>query len=151
MRFGIKKRDNILGSDLEMFRKSISNLFDEFFSLKPTGFFDADWMPAVDVREDSKSVYVTADIPGIDEKNLEVNIEDNVLTIKGERFEEHKSGDEKHTILSERSYGAFQRSITLPRGVKGEEAKAEFKNGVLRIAIPKEKQSEIKKIKITAK
>jgi len=151
MRFGIKKRDNILGSDLEMFRKSISNLFDEFFSLKPTGFFDADWMPAVDVREDSKGVYVTADIPGIDEKNLEVNIEDNILTIKGERFEEHKGGDDKRAIISERSYGAFQRSITLPRGVKGEEAKAEFKNGVLRITIPREKQVEIKKIKISAK
>jgi len=151
MNFGIKKRDNSNGSDLDIFRRGISNLFDDFFSLKPTNFFDSDWVPAIDVQEDNKGIYVKADMPGIDEKNLEVSIENNVLSIKGEKTEERREGDEKRSLIVERKHGSFQRSIRLPEGIKSNEVKAEFKNGVLTLNIPKEKVEEQRKIKINVK
>jgi len=148
MNFGIKKRDNSYGSDLDIFRRGISNLFDDFFSLRPTGFFDSDWVPAIDVQEDNKGIYVKADMPGIDEKNLEVAIENNILSIKGEKTEERREGDEKRSLIIERKHGSFQRSIRLPEGIRTGEVKAEFKNGVLTLNIPKEKIEEQRKIKI---
>jgi len=151
MNFGIKKRDNSNGSDLDIFRRGISNLFDDFFSLKPTNFFDSDWVPAIDVQEDNKGIYVKADMPGIDEKNLEVSIENNVLSIKAEKTEERREGDEKRSLIVERKHGSFQRSIRLPEGIKSNEVKAEFKNGVLTLNIPKEKVEEQRKIKINVK
>jgi HSP20 family protein len=147
MKLGIRKRDNQNGSDLATFRRSISDLFDDFFILKPTGFFDSEWIPAVDMHEDKKNIYVKADIPGIDVKNLEVNIENNILHIKGENTEE-KHSNERKSVVIERKHGVFQRSIRLPEGIKSDSIKAEFKNGVLNLEIPKEKVEEQKKIKI---
>jgi len=147
MKLGIKKRENPNGSDLATFRRSISDLFDDFFTLKPTGFFDSDWIPAIDVHEDKKNIYVKADVPGIDEKNLEVNIENNILNIRGEKIEEKQSNDKKNVVI-ERKHGSFQRSVRLPEGIKSDGIKAEFKNGVLNLVIPKEKEEEPKRIKI---
>ena len=149
MNFGIKKRDN--GSEIEAFRRSISNIFDDFFSLKPVSMFDSDWVPAVDIHEDAKGIYIKADVPGIEEKDLDVNIENNILTIKGEKCEETRHGDEKTAIMMERTCGSFQRSIRLPDNIKNDNVRAEFKNGVLKIDIPKEKREEPKKIKISVK
>lgn len=149
MNLGIKKRDN--GSEIEAFRRSISNIFDDFFSLKPVSMFDSDWVPPVDVHQDSKGIYIKADVPGIDEKDLDVNIENNILTIKGEKCEETSRGDDKTAIIMERTCGSFQRSIKLPDNIKTDNVKAEFKNGVLKIDIPKEKGEEPKKVKISVK
>ena len=149
MKFGIKKREDIPGSELDTFRRSISDLFDDFFSLKPAGLFDSDWVPAVDVHEDEKGIYVKADIPGMDEKNLEVNIQNNILTIKGEKSEERRESNNRRALMTERRYGSFQRSIRLPEGIKADRVKAEFKNGVLNIDIPCEHAEPAKKIKIT--
>ncbi len=146
MTFAIKKRNN--GSEVEAFRRSISNIFDDFFNMKPSSMFDPEWVPAIDVHEDGKGIYIKADVPGIDEKNLEVSIENDILTIKGEKSEEFRQGDDKIALIMERSYGSFQRSIRLPESVKADNIKAEFKHGVLKIDIPKEKAAETKKIKI---
>jgi len=149
MKFGIKKREDIPGSEIDTFRRSISDLFDDFFTLKPAGFLDSDWVPAVDVHEDDKGIYVKADIPGMDEKNLEVNIQNNVLTIKGEKNEEWHNTNNRRVVMSERRYGSFQRSIRLPEGINADRIKAEFKNGVLNVEIPREHAEPSKKIKIT--
>jgi len=151
MKLGIKKSDNVQGSELDIFRRNISDLFDDFFSLKPSGFFDSSWVPAIDVDEDNKGIYIKAEIPGIDEKNLEVNVENNILTIKGEKSEESRRGDDKRSLIMERRYGSFQRSIRLPEGIKSDQIKAEFKNGLLTLDIPKEKMEEPKKIRINVK
>jgi HSP20 family protein len=150
MQFGLKKRNNF-DTEIDTFRRSISNLFDDFFALKPSSMFDSEWVPSIDVHEDSKGIYVKAEIPGIEEKNLDVNLENNILTIKGEKNEERREDNDKKTIIMERKYGSFQRSIRLPEGIKADKIKAEFKNGVLNIDIPKDKVEETKKIKINVK
>ncbi len=149
MKFGIKKRDETSSSEIDTFRRSISNLFDDFFSLKPVGFFDTDWVPAVDVHEDENGIYVKAEIPGMDEKNLAVDIQNNILTIKGEKNDERRESNNRRAIMTERRYGSFQRSIRLPDGIKADRITAEFKNGVLKIDIPREHVESAKKIKIT--
>lgn len=152
MKFGLTKRDNRFGSEIDSFRKSISDIFDDFFKIEPTNFFENDWSPSIDVEEDNKRIHVKADIPGVDEKDISVNLENNILTIKGERKEESKNeSDDKRYVVSERCYGSFHRSIRLPDGVKADKIKAEFNNGVLKINIPKEKVDEAKKIKIDIK
>jgi len=143
MKFGIKRRDNTIGTDIDAFRRNMTHLFDEFFSMEPTGLFETAWHPAVDVEEDDKNIVVKADVPGIDEKNLNVNLERNVLTISGEKKEEKKTeGTGNRRIVTERSYGSFLRSISLPEGVKAEKITAQFKNGVLTVTVPKGKTDE---------
>jgi HSP20 family protein len=100
----------------------------------------------VDVSETGKEVRITAELPGLDEKDVEVTVTNNMLTIKGEKEEEE--GDYYH---SERSYGYFDRTIALPQGIDADNAKAKFKKGVLKVTIPKkpEAQSSRRKIELT--
>jgi HSP20 family protein len=149
MKFGIKKRDEAYVSDIDLFRKSISDLFDDFFALKHGSLYDSDYIPAVDVKEDEKNIYVKADIPGIDEKNLNVNFEKNILTIRGEKSEERRDDRDKKVLIMERKYGSFQRSSRLPDGINSERTKANNKNGVLTIDIPRERIKKPKKVKIS--
>jgi HSP20 family protein len=151
MKFGIKKREDALNSDIDLFRKSISDLFDDFFAVNKGSLYDSDYMPAIDVREDDSNIYIKADIPGIDEKNLSVNIENNILTIKGEKSEERREEKDKKVLIMERKSGSFQRSIRLPEGIHSNGIKANFKNGVLSIDIPREKIDESRKVKISVK
>lgn len=151
MKFGIKKREDAFDSDIDLFRKSISDLFDDFFEVKKGSLYDSDYMPAIDVREDDRNIYIKADVPGIDEKNLSVNIENNILTIKGEKSEERRDEKDKKVLIMERKYGSFQRSIRLPEGIHSNSIKANFKNGVLSIDIPREKIDESRKVKISVK
>jgi HSP20 family protein len=98
------------------------------------------FMPEVDVSEGDKEFRVTAELPGINEKDLEVTFADGSLTIKGEKCEEHEEekGDYYH---SERQFGAFERTIPLPSEVNPDETKASFKNGVLKITLPKTEEA----------
>jgi HSP20 family protein len=92
--------------------------------------------PAVDITEDDKAYKVTAELPGMSEKEIEVLISGDTLTLKGEKHQE-KEQKEKNLYLSERSYGAFQRSFYLPEGVDRDKIAADFSKGVLSIAMPK--------------
>jgi HSP20 family protein len=98
------------------------------------------FMPEVDVTETGKEVRVTAELPGMEEKDLEVSLIDGALTIRGEKREEHEEekGDYYH---SERQYGAFERIIPLPSEVDADKAKASFKKGVLKITLPKTEEA----------
>ncbi len=105
------------------------------------------FIPVVDVFEDEHNIIVTAELPGIEEKDLNINVENGVLTISGERKMEHEEEKENfHRI--ERSYGRFTRSFTLPPTVNEEDVKAEFANGVLKITLGKREEAKPKQIKI---
>jgi HSP20 family protein len=105
--------------------------------------------PRVDVVEDEKTVEVTADIPGIDEKDIKVELRNGTLWIEGERKEEKKA-EGRNFFRSERSYGSFERGIGLPCDVEKGNIEASFKNGVLRVVLPKTKEAreEVTSIKI---
>jgi HSP20 family protein len=108
-------------------------------------------MPAVDVVETEKAYEVTADLPGMDEKNIEVKVVDGVLTIKGEKQQE-KEEKKKDYYLQERSFGLYQRSFELPEGVDTDKIEASFRKGVLTVTLPKkpEAQNSTKKIEVRA-
>jgi len=108
----------------------------------------ADITPSVDIFEDGDEVVVKADIPGVKKDDLDVTITENSLTISGERKQEKKI-KEKDFHRIERSYGSFSRSFRLPENVNGAKAKAEFKDGVLEVRLPKTKGSKQKKIEIS--
>ncbi len=107
--------------------------------------------PAVDVVEKDNAYEITADLPGMDEKNVDVHVANGQLTIKGERKEE-KEEKKKDFYLSERRFGSFQRTFGLPEGVDGDKIEASFKKGVLTITLPKrpEAQKPAKKIEVKA-
>ena len=150
----------------ENLRQEIDRLFDDFgvsawrapfrrsmFDFAP--FWNREGLsaatPAVDVAETEKAYEITAELPGMDEKNIEVKYADGVLTIKGEKQEE-KEEKKKDYYLSERSYGSFQRSFQVPDGVDADKIEASFKNGVLAVTMPKsvEAQKAAKKIAVKA-
>jgi len=150
MKWGLTKRSGDIDNTLDSFRKNMDRVFDDFFSLKPTTLFESEWLPTLDVEENDKAVHVKAEMPGINEKDLNVTLENNVLTISGEKKEE-KEDNKKNYVLSERRFGSFSRSVTLPDGIKSEKIKAGFKNGILNIEIPKEETAKPKKISIEVK
>lgn len=115
--------------------REMNRLFDDTFrTLGASPFGAGAGWPSVEVSETEKSVKVTAELPGIDEKDLELRVEDNVLTLKGEKRTETQDKD-KH--YSERFYGHFERRFSLPSEVDEERAEATFKNGVLTVTLPK--------------
>lgn len=105
------------------------------------------FLPPVDVYEDQEALTLTTELPGIEPKAVDVRVEDGVLTIKGERKMEKEDKKENY-LRVERSYGTFTRSFTLPNTVDQDKVKAEFKNGLLRIAIPKREESKPRSIKV---
>jgi HSP20 family protein len=107
---------------------------------------------SMNVSETDKEIRVTAELPGVTEQDLDVRLDDDVLTIRGEKkFEETKGGEKENFHFVERSYGTFQRSLRLPSSVDPEQVKANFQNGVLTITLPKTAQQErSRKIQIKA-
>ena len=105
----------------------------------------------MDVAEDGKEITLTAELPGLDEKDVEILLSNNVLTIKGEKKSEQEK-KEKDYYRVERSYGSFSRTIPLPEGIDADKVNASFKKGVLTVTVPKlpEAQKEVKKIAVKA-
>jgi HSP20 family protein len=137
------------------FRREMERLFDSFGRDIgwPTGDRGtAATAPSIDVSETDSELRIDADLPGVEEKDVDVAISDNVLTIKGEKKAE-KEEKKKDFHLVERSYGSFSRSLTLPFAADPAKAKATFKNGVLSITLPKppEVKAKSKKIAISSK
>ena len=105
--------------------------------------------PAADVVETENEIRVLVEMPGIRPADLNVDIENNLLTIRGEKHEERQEGDERSTWhLSERRYGGFSRSFVLPRDVNSEDIKAGFENGILTVIIPKAERAKRRRIEI---
>lgn len=130
-------------------KKEMDRLFQEFFgkSYFPERWEVVEWAPAVDVSETNDEVIVKADIPGVNAEDIEINIVDNVLTIKGEKKRE-KEEKKENFYRVERYYGTFMRSIQLPSEIDIEKVKAQYKDGVLKIVLPKKPESKAKVIKV---
>lgn len=106
------------------------------------------WAPAVDIFENEKELVLKADLPDLEEKDIDVRIESNMLTLSGERKYE-KDVKEDNYLRVERAYGAFSRSFSLPNTVNTEGIKAEYKNGVLTVRLPKREEARPKQVKVT--
>jgi len=133
--------------DLEEVSNRLARLFDDSMTGAPTG----GWIPAVNVEETKDEVILSAELPGMSQDNINIDIENNVLTVSGEKTEERTEGDEERRYhLWERRYGSFNRSFTLPRTVKADEIRASFDSGVLRIHMPKVPEAKGRKISIQA-
>ena len=115
----------------------------------PWGDRERGWGPAVDMVDHDDEIVLRADLPGLDEKDIEVRVQDHTLTIQGERKEEKEDKKENY-YYSERSYGAFVRSVMLPTTVEADKIRATFKKGVLEVHLPKAKEAKGKKIEIKA-
>ena len=106
------------------------------------------WAPSVDIYEDKERLILEAELPGMSRDDFDISVENNVITLKGERrFEKKTEGDNYHRV--ERSYGTFTRSFTLPQTVTAEGATADFENGVLRVSLPKREETKARKIEIS--
>ena len=103
--------------------------------------------PAIDIREDKKNVIVSADLPGVNKENISVNVDQNILTIRAERKHEESKKDDGYERV-ERAFGVFQRSLDLGSNIDQDKIKADYKNGVLKLTLPKLKVSESKQIQI---
>jgi len=136
-------------SDLFDLRREIDSIFDSRF---PSSIFerylkDSSWMPALDIEETEKDFIAKIELPGIKKEDISLKVENNILTIQGERkSESEENGKTYHRI--ERSYGKFYRSISLPKHIDEEGIKASCEDGVLRIVMPKSKNSNKKTIQI---
>jgi HSP20 family protein len=135
--------------------EEISERFHRFFDRLPgrreapgrEALTVADWAPTVDIVEDDKEYLIKAEIPGVDREDVKVSVEEGVLTIQGERKQEkEEKGKRFHRI--ERSYGTFLRTFSLPEDVAEDKVKAEFKNGVLTVHLPKAEKSKPKAIEV---
>ncbi len=133
--------------DLASLRESMDKLFEEFFSWRPSRGAPVAWQPAVEAFETDHDVVVRAELPGIDPDQVEITVTEGALTIKGEAKGEQESKGRNY-YRRELRYGAFVRSLTLPSGVQGDQAKAAYKNGILEIRVPKSEHVKSKTVKV---
>jgi HSP20 family protein len=133
-------------------RGELDRLFDDFFGspMRRTGDGQPQgvWAPAVNVREDVNNYYVEAEVPGMSKDDLQIEVENNVLSLRGERRFEKKDEQENYHFV-ERSYGSFYRSFALPKNVDGDSIQAEYKDGVLHVTLPKRPEVKPKKISVS--
>jgi HSP20 family protein len=125
----------------------VNRLFESSFPGRSDNSALTTWAPAVDIYETENELVVKADLPDVSEKDLDVRIENNTLTIRGERKFEKKVEEENY-LRVERTYGSFSRSFSLPNTVNSEAIKADYKNGVLTVELPKRAESKPKQIKV---
>ena len=119
------------------FRKEMDRLLDRFLEPAWTELpAVGEWQPKVDISETKDALIVKAELPGVDQKDIAVSLQDNVLSVKGEKEEETEEKDKRYHRV-ERSYGVFSRVMRLPAAVDGSKATAEFKEGVVTITLPK--------------
>lgn len=129
-------------------QREIDRLFDDFTRNLPS-FGNFELTPSMDVAETEKEIEVTAELPGLEEKDVEINFTDGVLTIRGEKKAEKEEKNKTHHMV-ERSYGAFARTLTLPTGVDANKIKATINKGVLKVVVEKPAAKETKKIEVKA-
>ena len=135
--------------NLTALQEQFNRLFDEgFFRRLGEDSALTSWAPSVDIYETQDELVVTADLPGINEKNLDVRVENNTLTIRGERKFEQTVSEENY-LRVERTYGSFSRSFSLPNTVNAEAIQADYGHGVLTVRMPKREESKPKQIKVS--
>lgn len=129
-------------------RREIDRLFDDAFTGRGSGA-GTTWRPAVDVKETAKDLQLHVELPGLRPDDIELDVENGMLTIRGQKSEERKEDDEEGRYhLIERSYGSFYRSFQLPQGIDDSQISADFNNGVLKVSIPKAAMAQPRRIEI---
>ncbi len=108
---------------------------------------EGEWLPALDISETKDDYVIKAEIPGIDPKDIDISLSDGMLTIKGQKKQEKEEKEQNYHLI-ERSYGSFLRSIPLGGEIQSDKIKAEYKNGILKIVLPKSEKAKQKEIKI---
>jgi HSP20 family protein len=134
--------------ELDEMTNRLSRMFDDGVAASSGG--RSAWLPAVNVEETRDELVLTAELPGMRQEDVEIELENNVLTLSGQKEETRTEGGEedRRFHLWERRWGSFQRSFTLPRTVRGDEISATFQDGVLRIHMPKAPEARGRKIEI---
>ncbi len=134
--------------------RSLQDEVNRLFSTNLTRAYDGDegiargaWNPSVDIYENKDQIVLEAELPGMKREDFDLSIENNVITLRGERrFEKKDESDNYHRV--ERAYGSFTRSFTLPQTVQAESVTAEYRNGVLRVTMPKREEVKARRIEI---
>jgi HSP20 family protein len=140
------------GRDLVGIQDEMNRLFDNFFGWPKRGndTYVKRWAPRVNIEETDVKFELTAELPGMEKDDINIEVQDNTLTIRGEsKFENEKK--EKNYHLCERCYGEFTRTFTLPDNVDTDKIDAEYKNGILKLEIPKTEKALPKEIKVKVK
>jgi HSP20 family protein len=131
-------------------QREIDRLFDDFARGFPSfGFATTDLAPTMDVAETDKDIAITAELPSLEEKDVQIAVADNTLTIRGEKRANKEEKDKNYRMV-ERSYGAFSRTLELPEGVNLDAIKATIDKGVLKVTVPKPTPAQTKKIEVKA-
>jgi len=128
-------------------QEQVNRLFSDVFERRGEESNLTAWAPSVDIYETEHELVVKADLPEVDPKDLDIRVENNILTIRGERKFEKKAKEESY-LRVERSYGSFSRSFTLANTVNSEAIQADYQNGVLTLSIPKKEEAKPKQIKV---
>ena len=135
--------------EFDSLRKEMDRLWDSFFEgrqgRRTRG--EVEWLPSLDVAETKGDLLVKAELPGMDPKDIDISLHEGVLTIKGEKKQEKEEKEEGYHLI-ERSYGSFTRSVRLPKDVQSDRISASFKNGILKVVLPKTEEAKKKEIKI---
>ncbi len=135
------------GEDIDRLRGEIDRMFERFWGEAPVSMRAALWQPYIDLTETEDAFLVRGELPGIDPKEIDIDLAGRTLTLKGEKRRERKEEDETHRLI-ERSYGCFRRTVELPAEVKPEEVSATYKNGVLTVTLPKSERARTKRIPV---
>ena len=136
--------------DLRTLQEEVNRLFSTNLTraFGDEGIARGAWAPSVDIYENKDQIVLEAELPGMKQEDFDLSIENNVITLRGERkFEKTDETDNYHRV--ERSYGSFTRSFTLPHTVSAEGATAEYNNGVLRVTLPKREETKARRIQVT--
>lgn len=124
-----------------LFTGNVGRTFDD------EGIARGSWSPSVDIYENKEQIVLEAELPGMNREDFDLTVESNVITLRGERrFEKKEDTDNYHRV--ERAYGSFTRSFTLPNTVSGEGASADYRNGVLRVTLPKREETKARRIEV---
>ena len=124
-----------------LFTGNVGRTFDD------EGIARGAWSPSVDIYENKDQIVLEAELPGMDREDFDLTVENSVITLRGERrFEKKEDTDNYHRV--ERAYGSFTRSFTLPNTVSGEGASADYRNGVLRVTLPKREETKARRIEV---
>ena len=133
--------------NLSTLQEQVNRLFETSYRGRNDNSALTTWAPAVDIYETENELVLKADLPEVNERDLDIQIENNMLTIRGERKFDHEVKEDNYLRI-ERTYGAFSRSFSLPNTVNTEAIKAEYKNGVLTVELPKRAESKPKQVKV---
>lgn len=134
--------------EIESLQSDMNRLFDGFFGPRGNGHGARRWLPAMDLVEVEGDLVLRADLPGVDENDVAIEIRDGVLSISGQRNAEHEDKREGYHRV-ERAFGSFARSVTLPKGVDADAVTASFDRGVLEVRVPKPEERKPKRVEIS--